>query len=223
MRLESRLRAFVGALGALGAVARGLAVSCLVACCLVACCLVAWPPPAMAQAHGVEVPQLRLERADDGLYLSATLGFELPPLVEDALYKGIPVFFVAEADVLRDRWYWSDRRVANAVRYIRLAFQPLTRRWRLNVSPTPIGNAGLGVALSQNFEELPEALAAIQRLARWRIADLHDVEADGRYSVEFRFRLDTSQLPRPLQMGVIGRSDWSLSTERSLRLLPDGD
>jgi hypothetical protein len=169
------------------------------------------------------VPQLRLERADDGLYLSATLGFELPPLVEDALYKGIPVFFVAEAEVLRDRWYWSDRRVANAVRYIRLAFQPLTRRWRLNVSPTPIGNAGLGVALSQNFEELPEALASIQRLARWRIADLHDVEADGRYSVEFRFRLDTSQLPRPLQMGVIGRSDWSLSTERSLRLLPDGE
>ncbi|KQM72946.1 DUF4390 domain-containing protein [Xylophilus sp. Leaf220] len=219
MRLERRLRAFSGALGALGAAARGLAVSCMLACCL----LLAGQAPAFAQAHSVEVPQLRLERADDGLYLSATLGFELPPLVEDALYKGIPVFFVAEAEVLRDRWYWSDRRVANAVRYIRLAFQPLTRRWRLNVSPTPIGNAGLGVALSQNFEELPEALASIQRLARWRIADLHDVEADGRYSVEFRFRLDTSQLPRPLQMGVIGRSDWSLSTERSLRLLPDGE
>ncbi|MCS4510278.1 DUF4390 domain-containing protein [Xylophilus ampelinus] len=219
MRLERRLRAFAGVLGTLGAAARGLGAACIVACGLLA----AGQPPAFAQAHGVEVPLLRLERADDGLYLSATLGFELPPLVEDALYKGIPVFFVAEADVLRDRWYWSDQRVANAVRYIRLAFQPLTRRWRLNVSPTPIGNAGLGVALSQNFEELPEALASIQRLARWRIADLHDVEADGRYSVEFRFRLDTSQLPRPLQMGVISRSDWSLSTERSLRLLPDGD
>ncbi len=219
MRLERRRRAFAGALGALGAAARDLAALCMLACCL----LLAGQAPAFAQAHSVEVPQLRLERADDGLYLSATLGFELPPLVEDALYKGIPVFFVAEAEVLRDRWYWSDRRVASAVRYIRLAFQPLTRRWRLNVSPTPIGNAGLGVALSQNFEELPEALASIRRLARWRIADLHDVEADGRYSVEFRFRLDTSQLPRPLQMGVIGRSDWSLSTERSLRLLPDGE
>ena len=218
MRLERRLRAFAGVLGALGAGARGAAVACLVACCLLA-----GQAPAFAQAHSVEVPQLRLERADEGLYLSATLGFELPPLVEDALYKGIPVFFVAEADVLRDRWYWSDRRVASAVRYIRLAFQPLTRRWRLNVSPTPIGNAGLGVALSQNFEELPEAIASIQRLARWRIADLHDVEVDGRYSVQFRFRLDTSQLPRPLQMGVIGRSDWSLSAERSLRLLPDSE
>ena len=41
-----------------------------------------------------------------------------------------------------------------------------------------------------------------------------------RYTVDFDFRLDTTQLPRPLQMGVAGRADWSLSAERTLPVDP---
>ncbi len=33
-----------------------------------------------------------------------------------------------------------------------------------------------------------------------------------------RFRLDMSQLPRPLQIGAVGRSDWNLLVFRSQRL-----
>lgn len=177
---------------------------------------------ARAQSHMVDVSPLRLERSDDGLYLSTAVGFDLPALVENALLKGIPLFFVAEAEVLRERWYWSDQRVAVAQRHMRLAYQPLTRRWRLNVSPVPIGNTSLGVNLGQNFDDLPEALEAIKRLSRWRIAEAQQVEPGNRYNVAFRFRLDTSQLPRPLQMGIAGRPDWSLEAERSVPLGPDG-
>ena len=42
--------------------------------------------------------------------------FELPAVVEDALLKGIALFFVVEADIYRDRWYWTDPRVASAAR-----------------------------------------------------------------------------------------------------------
>jgi hypothetical protein len=176
--------------------------------------------PASAQSRAIEVQQLRLEREDDGLFLSAVLRFDLPPLVEDTLRRGVPVFFVAEAEVLRDRWYWSDQVVAASARYLRLAYQPLVRRWRLHVSPTPIGNGGLGVNLAQNYEELSDAMAAVQRFARWRIADLAQLDAQGRYTVDFGFRLDVSQLPRPFQIGIAGRADWSMAVERSLRLVP---
>lgn len=174
-----------------------------------------------AQSVTVDVPQLRIERADDGVYLSATVDFDLPALVKDALTKGIPVFFVTEADVLRHRWYWADQLVTQSSRHMRLAYQPLTRRWRLNVSPHPFGNAGLGVSLSQNFDDLSDALLALKRVNRWRIADRDQLAGNDRYRVDFRFRLDTSQLPRPLQMGILGRADWSLSAERSLPLDPD--
>ena len=80
------------------------------------------------------------------------------------------MFFVAEAGVFRDRWYWHDKQVALAARHMRLSYQPLTRRWRLVVSPTPIGNSGL--ALSQTFDTREEALAAVQRISHWKIAEL---------------------------------------------------
>ena len=34
---------------------------------------------------------------------------EIPSAVEDALLKGIPMVFLAEADILRERWYWYDK------------------------------------------------------------------------------------------------------------------
>ena len=169
-----------------------------------------------ASAEPAEVTQLRLERSEEGVLLSASVRFELPPAVDDALSKGIPMFFVAEASLLRDRWYWYDKLVASAARHMRLSYQPLTRRWRLQVSPTPIGSAGL--ALGQTFDTREEALAAVQHIARWKIAEASDLEPDARYSVDFRFRLDVSQLPRPFQIGAVGQAEWNISVARNQRL-----
>ncbi|MEO6973982.1 MAG: DUF4390 domain-containing protein [Rhodoferax sp.] len=175
------------------------------------------------QAHAenapAEVGSLRLEADADGVYLTTGVKFELSAIVEDALLKGIPMFFVAEADVLRDRWYWYDKRVASVARHMRLAYQPLTRGWRLNVSPNVITNVGLGVTLNQNFDSLADALAAVQRISHWKIAEASDIDADARYNVEFRFRLDVSQLPRPFQIGAVGQADWTISASRNQRLM----
>ena len=176
------------------------------------------PQAGAAQAASSEVGDLRLERGEDGLYLSANLQFELPELAEDALQKGIPMFFVADAQVLRDRWYWSDRQVAETTRYFRLSYQPLTRRWRLNISSTPFTNSGLGVVLGQNFDNYADALSSIQRFSRWKIAERDVIEPDAVHTVNFRFRLDISQLPRPFQIGAVGRSGWNLLVSRSQRL-----
>ena len=172
--------------------------------------------PALAQ--GIEVTQLRLERADDGVYLGAAVQFELPPLVVEVLDKGIAIFFVAEAELFRERWYWTDRKLAQASRYMRLAYQPLTRRWRLNVSPQPITNARLGVAFNQNFDQLADALDAVRRIGRLHLGDLAEIGEEALYPVVFRFRLDMSQLPRPIQIGAVGSADWNMAVERSTRL-----
>ncbi|WP_010104938.1 DUF4390 domain-containing protein [Verminephrobacter aporrectodeae] len=186
---------------------------------LLGCCLAA-PHAAVAQQQTTtaEVGELQLERTEDGLYLGTTLQFDLPDLVEDALYKGIPMVFVADAQVLRDRWYWSGRLVAEATRYLRLSYQPLTRRWRLSISAVPFSNSGLGVMLVQKFDDYADALSAIQRFARWKIAEPDAIKADAVHTVDFRFRLDMSQLPRPLQIGAVGSASWNLLVSRSQRL-----
>ena len=198
---------------ALNAIARFVLVACV--------CLLMAPRPSAAAP--TEITRLRVERADDGVYLSANVRFDLPAVVEDALLKGIAIFFVVEADIYRDRWYWTDPRVASAARTLRLAYQPLTGRWRVNiVSGLITSSSGLRATLNQNYETLPEALSAIQRLTRWKIADASEIEADANYALELNFRLDLSQLPRPFQIGVAGQRDWTISAQLKdqLRLTP---
>lgn len=193
-----------------------------VLCCLwavLALLLVAAAPPARAESQA-DIVDMQLEHTADGLFLTAAMQLELPTLVEDALYKGISMYFIAEAEVLRQRWYWSDKTVARATRYLRLSYQPLTRRWRLSQSATPFLATGLGVTLGQNFEELSEALAVMQRIARWKIAEEGALDDGASYLVNFQFRIDRSQLPRPLQIGAVARSGWSLQLSRSMRPPP---
>lgn len=155
-------------------------------------------------------PLLTVTRADNAIFLSANFGFELPAVVEDALLKGIPIYFVAQADLLRERWYWANKKVASVQRRMRLAYHPLTRRWRLNVGSGDMTEATQGLSLGQNFDSLADVMAAVRRISRWKVADTADIDPGSAHVLEFRFALDTSQLPRPLQIGTVGQSDWSV-------------
>lgn len=170
-----------------------------------------------ADVATAEVSALRVERADDGLYLSATVAFELPAAVEEALLKGIPMTFVNEADVYRDRWYWYDKRVATATRSVRVAFQPLTRRWRISVATGTVSSPVTGIALTQHLDSLSDVTAVLRRISRWKIADLADIDIDSRHNIDYRFKLDIQQLPRPLQIGVVGQNEWSIYAQRNVR------
>ena len=129
--------------------------------------------------------------------------------------------FVADAQVVRPRWYWSDKTVAHATRHLRLSYQPLTRRWRLTQSSSRDETASQpGLALGQSFDALDDALAALQRLAGWKIAEAAAVEEGATYQVQFQFRLDISQMPRPLQFGAVGRSGWNLALSRRMDWTP---
>jgi hypothetical protein len=186
---------------------------------LAACWLVC--APVGAQTSAVELTALKVERQDASLMLHAQLRLELGPAVEDALIKGLAVHFLAEAEVMRDRWYWYDRKIDAATRYYRLAYQPLTRRWRLNVSSEPISHAGVSSSLSQNFDSLQDALSVIRRQTGWKVADMADIDPESRQYVTYRFKLDVSQLPRPFQIAAGNQADWRLEISRNLRVTAD--
>ncbi len=173
--------------------------------------------PALAS---VELEQLRVERRENELQVHAHLKLELGPAVEEALAKGVAVYFVAEAELRRDRGYWSDGMLAQVSRLDRLVFQPLTRLWRLQVASEPNFASG-GSSIAQTFDSLQSAPDVVRRQAGWKLADVADLEPDARQYLVYRFRLDMSQLPRPLQIGAGSQTDWNLSRSRQLRLTPE--
>jgi hypothetical protein len=111
--------------------------------------------------------------------------------------------------------------VGTASRYYRLAFQPLTRRWRLNVSNEHLSGTGLAGSISQSFETLGDALAVIRRQSGWKIAEMVDVSPDARQYIAYRFWLDISQLPRPFQIASGNQAEWSLGVAKQMRLTTD--
>jgi hypothetical protein len=163
------------------------------------------PALGSASAQGVELAMLQLDRNAEALQLDFAVRLTLPPVVEDALQRGVPIYFIAEATVLRSRWYWRDERVARVARRWRIAYQPLTSTWRV----------GLG-GLQQTVPTLAEALTVASRSGGWVLVDADRLDPGSRYRVQFSYRLDSSQLPGPMQFGLGSQGDWAVGVSRTL-------
>jgi hypothetical protein len=173
----------------------------------------------VAQADAaVELQELKLDRQEAALYMSGAWQFELPSALEEALFKGITLYFVTEVEIRQERWYFYNQRVSYAERHVRLFYQPLTRRWRVNISPQAFNVSGLGVSLGQSYDTAEDAINAVRRISQWRIANATDYNPDAKQTISINFKLDLKQLPRPMQIGLAGQSDWNIGYNKTQRL-----
>lgn len=159
-------------------------------------------------ARALDLLRLDAQRSERGVLVNFETRFDLPAGVEDALQRGVALHFLAEAVLMRSRWYWRDKELARATRTWRIAYQPLTFSYKVSQG-----------GLSQTYRSLGEALRALQRFSQWRIADQVSADEDRCY-VEFTYKLDTEQLPRPLQIGIGSQPEWTLGVARTIAL-PD--
>jgi len=77
-------------------------------------------PASAADRIAVQSAQLMLaDDGDGGLMLDAQFDFELPPVLEDAVNRGIALYFVVEFELFRPRWYWFDKKLIDETRTFR--------------------------------------------------------------------------------------------------------
>ncbi|SPA23894.1 conserved hypothetical protein, PROLINE RICH; putative membrane anchored protein [Cupriavidus taiwanensis] len=168
---------------------------------LLALAAVLWLPRA-AQAQVIEATEARVEYQDGGFELAASFDFDLPPALEDALHKGISLYFAVDFQLSRSRWYWFDDKPVNTTRSVRLSYQPLTRQYRISTG-----------GLQLPFTRLKSALQFIQRVRGWRVFERNAVKPGETYNAEVRMRLDLSQLPKPFQINAVNTRDWNLASD----------
>ncbi len=157
-------------------------------------------PPVNAQ--GIEVQRASLQSTDEGYVLDADFDIALTHSLEEALSKGIPLYFLLEFELIRPRWYWFNDRVAASTQEYRLAYHPLTRQYRIGVG-----------RLHQNFATIADALAVMSHIRRREDIPPGTVRRDNTYVAAVRLRLDTSQLPKPFQLNALGSREWQLSSD----------
>ncbi|WP_370646810.1 DUF4390 domain-containing protein [Cupriavidus sp. UGS-1] len=158
--------------------------------------------PRAGQAQNIEVREARVEYHDGGFELNAAFDFELSPALEDALHKGIPLYFAVDFQLSRPRWYWFDEKPVSTSRSVRLTFHPLTRQYRVSTG-----------GLQLPFMRLKGALDFIKQVRGWRVFERGDVKLGVPYQAEVRMRLDLSQLPKPFQINAVNTRDWNLSSD----------
>ena len=158
-----------------------------------------WSAP--ARASNIEISRIALEGNDEGYALDADFEIELNPRLEDAVNKGVAMYFQVEFELARNRWYWFDERAVNRQLMLRLSYHALTRQYRISRG-----------ALHQSFSSLPEALRVLSRVRSWQVLERAEIDA-GDYQAALRMRLDVTQLPKPFQVNALTSREWNLASE----------
>lgn len=155
-----------------------------------------------ASAEGIKIKSLELERVENDWLLNAAFQIELSPGLEDAVQKGVVLYFQTEFELTRSRWYWFEEKPAFAQRQTRLSYQPLTQQYRISSE-----------GFTFSAKTISEALQAVGTIGGWRVIDNGQLDASKSYAAGLRMTLDLSKLPKPFQVNALNNRDWNVSSD----------
>ena len=154
------------------------------------------------RAADIAADSAQLVASDDGFSLSANFSIALNPRLEEAVNKGVVLYFAVDFELTRSRWYWFDQKVVRRSRLFQLSYHALTRQYRLSSG-----------ALHQSFASLDDALRVLSRVRYWQVIDKGDFDTDSSYQASVRMRLDPSQMPKTFQVSALSNRVWNQSSE----------
>ncbi|MFO1414683.1 MAG: DUF4390 domain-containing protein [Burkholderiales bacterium] len=160
------------------------------------------PAPAAADTINVRSAELRIEEGE--VLLNAEFDLTLNATLEEALQRGIPLYFVLEFELSRARWYWLDEKVSQTAVTYRVSYNALTRQYRVAL--------GSGL-LAPTFNTLEEVERYVGRVTSRPVAAASALAKGTKYDAALRLRLDVNQLPKPFQVSALASREWTLSSE----------
>jgi uncharacterized protein DUF4390 len=169
--------------------------------------------PAIARADPIEVLGVGMEPVDEGYVVHADFWFELSSRLEEALANGVSLNFMVEFELVRPRWYWFDETATSEKLQVKLSYLPLSQQYTVASGP-----------VQQSFSSLAEAVRVLGRIRSWPVLGREKISPGQNYVGAIRMRLDTSQLPKAVQVMAITSRDWTLASEwRRFTFVPPRD
>ncbi len=156
--------------------------------------------PARADTIGVQSAEIRAD--DDDYVLNAEFDLTLNATLEEALHRGVPLYFVLEVEIGRPRWWWFDEKVLTSTTQYRIAWNALTRQYRVS--------SGL---FAQTLYSLDEVQRFLSRVTSRPVARRDELQKGARYEAALRLRLDVAQLPKPFQVDALASREWTLQSD----------
>ncbi|MGZ5584081.1 MAG: DUF4390 domain-containing protein [Usitatibacter sp.] len=164
--------------------------------------LMATLAPAAYSAEGITLKSAQVAQVEEGWQVDAEFDIQFSQRLEEAVNRGVPLYFVLDFELSRPRWYWFDEKPVRFSQTYKISYTPLLRQYRLSVG-----------SVYQNFTSLDEVLRVLSRLRGVTVPDNSASKKDTAYQASIRLRLDTAQLPKPFQLNAIASRDWQLSSD----------
>lgn len=164
--------------------------------------LLAATASAPAHADIITVKSAEVRADEDDYVLNAEFDLTLNATLEEALHRGVPLYFVLEFEIARPRWYWFDEKVLTSTTTYRIAWNALTRQYRVS--------SGL---FAQTLYSLDEVERFLSRVNSRPVARRDQLQPGSRYEARLRLRLDVAQLPKPFQVDALASREWSLQSD----------
>ena len=155
---------------------------------------------ARADTIPVKFAELRIEEGE--VLLNAEFDLTFNATLEEALQRGVPLYFILEFELTRGRWYWFDEKVGQTSLTYRVSYNALTRQYRV----------GSGL-LAQTLGSLEEVERYIGRVTSRPVARADGLAKGMRYEASIRLRLDVAQLPKPFQVNALASREWTLASD----------
>lgn len=136
--------------------------------------------------------------------LNAELIFQPSEENIEALRNAVPLTFVLDIEVYRQRAYLWDEHIAHLQQRYQLKYHPLSERYILTY---------LNTGIRDSFSTLHQALATLNKLRDWPLLDKHLVRSNKNYQVYLQTYLDIEALPAPMRAMAYFSQHWRLVSE----------
>lgn len=153
-----------------------------------------------AASEGIQIKSAELRLVDDVYYLHAQMLVTPNPTMEEALRKGVSLYFVTEFELKRPRWYWLNEELASYSRVSRLSYNALLRQYVVS---------GINIH-AHSVDKLEDALMVLGEVNAVPVITRNELTQRETYSAKLSMRLDTTQLPKPLQINALATGRWDL-------------
>ena len=127
------------------------------------------------------------------------------PTLEEALQKGVPLYFVLEFELVAPALVLARREGARQRR------PPVPRLLQRADAPVPGRRAACSRRRSTSLDEVERFLSRVTAPRRSRAATSSCKGA--RYEAAVRLRLDVNQLPKPFQVNALASREWTLQSD----------
>jgi hypothetical protein len=160
----------------------------------------AWAPDLLADEL-IRLQRAELVRQQDAYHLIGGFSIKLTRQLEEALQKGVTLTFLQQFEADRPRDWWFAEDIAVLQRQVKLSYHALLRYYQLSVEGS-----------QTTHEQIDEALRAAGDFQEWRVIEAKALDRKYLYRGRVRMSLDTTQLPKPLQVNAAVSSRWELDS-----------